>query len=91
MLYLSYFFLAGKFEDNFKQMSQEASSRNIRLAKIIEEKIKLNPFVISYEIAKKWDLPKQVVDSIYYQFTPLDDEITDPNTHHLLQITMLHP
>lgn len=87
MLYLSYFFLAGKFEENFQQMSQEASSRNIRLAKIIEEKIKLNPFVISYEIAKKWDLPKQVVDSIYYQFTPLDDEITDPNTHHLLQIT----
>lgn len=87
MLYLSLFFLASKFESAFNQMKQEAIERNIRLSKIIEEKIKLNPFSISYEITKKWHLPDTVSQSIFFQFnTPRDADVDNRQTKTLIYI-----
>lgn len=79
MLYLSFFFLSSRFGQQFSTMLTEASERNIRISKIIEEKINISAFSISFEIANKWQLPKLITQSIYYQYNIPRQEVIDDN------------
>ncbi len=87
MLYVSLFFIASKFETSFKSLLKEASERNIRLTKVIQEKFSINPYDISNQIAQKWQLPEVISSSIHLQsHAPDQHALDDPQLMLLANI-----